>query len=74
MADIQKPKLLILAVLADRKPVDLHIFRNYKSAEEILNEHNGTSSNYFIEEHKFIFNSLKSTEKYKWNQYNTSKK
>ncbi|CAB3247732.1 unnamed protein product [Arctia plantaginis] len=44
MADIKHPKLLILAILADRKPVDLHIFRNYKSAQEILNEHNGTTS------------------------------
>ncbi|XP_049874169.1 85/88 kDa calcium-independent phospholipase A2 [Pectinophora gossypiella] len=44
MADIQHPKLMILAVLADRKPVDLHIFRNYQSAQEILNLHNGTAS------------------------------
>ncbi|KAM3966114.1 calcium-independent phospholipase A2 VIA [Aphomia sociella] len=44
MADIKHPKLCILAVLADRKPVDLHIFRNYKSAQEILDEHNGTQS------------------------------
>lgn len=44
MADIKRPKLCILAVLADRKPVDLHIFRNYQSAQEILDEHNGTLS------------------------------
>lgn len=44
MADIKKPNLMILAVLADRKPVDLHIFRNYQSAQEILNEYNGTTS------------------------------
>ncbi|XP_059053783.1 85/88 kDa calcium-independent phospholipase A2 [Achroia grisella] len=44
MADIKHPKLCILAVLADRKPVDLHIFRNYQSAQEILDEHNGTLS------------------------------
>ncbi|CAH2245451.1 jg8709 [Pararge aegeria aegeria] len=44
MADIDHPKLMILAVLADRKPVDLHIFRNYQSAQDILNEYNGTSS------------------------------
>lgn len=43
MSDIKHPKLMILAVLADRKPVDLHIFRNYKSAHEILSEHNGTT-------------------------------
>ncbi|XP_068618165.1 85/88 kDa calcium-independent phospholipase A2 [Battus philenor] len=44
MADISHPKLLILAVLADRKPVDLHIFRNYQSPQEILDQYNGTSS------------------------------
>ncbi|CAG9561409.1 unnamed protein product [Danaus chrysippus] len=44
MADIKKPNLMILAVLADRKPVDLHIFRNYQSAQEILNDYNGTAS------------------------------
>ena len=44
MADIDHPKLMILAVLADRKPVDLHIFRNYQSAQDILNDYNGTFS------------------------------
>ncbi|KAL0822332.1 hypothetical protein ABMA28_004431 [Loxostege sticticalis] len=44
MADIKHPKLMILGVLADRKPVDLHIFRNYQSAQEILDAYNGTSS------------------------------
>lgn len=36
MADIRTPKLLITGVLADRKPVDLHLFRNYESPSEIL--------------------------------------
>ncbi|XP_061714883.1 85/88 kDa calcium-independent phospholipase A2-like [Cydia pomonella] len=40
MADLTHPKLMILALLADRKPVDLHIFRNYQSAEEVLEAHN----------------------------------
>ncbi|XP_047534908.1 85/88 kDa calcium-independent phospholipase A2 [Vanessa atalanta] len=44
MADIDHPKLMILAVLADRKPLDLHMFRNYQSAQEILTEYNGTYS------------------------------
>ncbi|XP_072947664.1 85/88 kDa calcium-independent phospholipase A2 isoform X1 [Epargyreus clarus] len=44
MADIEHPKLMILALLADRKPVDLHIFRNYQSAQDILDEYNGTIS------------------------------
>lgn len=36
MAEISHPKLLITGLLADRKPVDLHIFRNYMSPSEIL--------------------------------------
>ncbi|XP_013146930.1 PREDICTED: uncharacterized protein LOC106109842 isoform X1 [Papilio polytes] len=44
MADLVHPKLMILAVLADRKPVDLHIFRNYLSAQEILDHFNGAKS------------------------------
>ncbi|XP_024082546.1 85/88 kDa calcium-independent phospholipase A2 isoform X2 [Cimex lectularius] len=36
MADIMHPKLMIMGCLADRKPVDLHIFRNYENASEIL--------------------------------------
>lgn len=37
MTDIKEPKLIITGVLADRKPVELHIFRNYQSANDILN-------------------------------------
>ncbi|KAF2880119.1 hypothetical protein ILUMI_26054 [Ignelater luminosus] len=36
MTDIKKPKLLITGVLADRKPVELHLFRNYQSPNDIL--------------------------------------
>ncbi|XP_035721623.1 85/88 kDa calcium-independent phospholipase A2-like [Vespa mandarinia] len=36
MADIERPKLMITGVLADRKPVDLHLFRNYESPSELL--------------------------------------
>lgn len=36
MADITHPKLMITAVLADCKPVDLHIFRNYPSPSEMI--------------------------------------
>ncbi|XP_015588619.1 85/88 kDa calcium-independent phospholipase A2 [Cephus cinctus] len=36
MAHIKNPKLIITGVLADRKPVDLHIFRNYESPSSIL--------------------------------------
>lgn len=36
MTDIMHPKLMVTGVLADRKPVDLHFFRNYVSASDIL--------------------------------------
>ncbi|CAH0547476.1 unnamed protein product [Brassicogethes aeneus] len=36
MSDIRHPKLMITGVLADRKPVELHLFRNYDSPSEIL--------------------------------------
>lgn len=36
MTDIKHPKLMITGVMADRKPVDLHLFRNYQSASDIL--------------------------------------
>lgn len=36
MSDIRHPKLMITGVLADRKPVDLHLFRNYDSPSKIL--------------------------------------
>ena len=36
MTDIHAPKLMIPGVLADRKPVELHLFRNYKSSSELL--------------------------------------
>lgn len=36
MADIKTPKVMITGVLSDRKPVDLHLFRNYTSPSELL--------------------------------------
>ena len=36
MADIQGMKIMITGVLADRKPVDLHLFRNYDSPSKIM--------------------------------------
>lgn len=36
MADMKHPKIMVTGVMADRKPVDLHLFRNYKCASEIL--------------------------------------
>lgn len=37
MSDIKKPKIMITAVLAEKKPVDLHLFRNYDAPSVILN-------------------------------------
>ncbi|XP_046659863.1 85/88 kDa calcium-independent phospholipase A2 isoform X3 [Homalodisca vitripennis] len=36
MADIKHPKLMITGVLSDRKPVELHLFRNYLSPSELV--------------------------------------
>lgn len=36
MGDIKHPRVMITACLADRKPVDLHFFRNYESPNEML--------------------------------------
>ncbi|XP_063216662.1 85/88 kDa calcium-independent phospholipase A2 isoform X2 [Bacillus rossius redtenbacheri] len=38
MADIKKPRLIITSVLADRKPAELHLFRNYRSPRRLLGE------------------------------------
>ncbi|XP_017884788.1 85/88 kDa calcium-independent phospholipase A2 [Ceratina calcarata] len=37
MSDIKKPKVMITGVLADKKPVDLYLFRNYDAPSTILN-------------------------------------
>lgn len=36
MTDIEHPKIMVTGVMADRKPVDLHLFRNYTCASDIL--------------------------------------
>lgn len=36
MADIKEPKLIITGCLADRKPVEQHLFRNYESPSDLL--------------------------------------
>nr|CAD7458429.1 unnamed protein product [Timema tahoe] len=36
MASVTHPKVMITGVLADRKPVDLHLFRNYPSPSTLL--------------------------------------
>lgn len=36
MAAITRPKIMITGVLADRNPVDLHLFRNYESPSALL--------------------------------------
>ena len=37
MTDIKRLKVMITGVLADRKPVDLHLFRNYDSPSLLMN-------------------------------------
>ncbi|XP_076161637.1 85/88 kDa calcium-independent phospholipase A2-like [Ptiloglossa arizonensis] len=36
MSNLKKPKIMITGVLADKKPVDLHLFRNYDSPSALL--------------------------------------
>uniref|UniRef100_A0A182QI25 phospholipase A2 n=1 Tax=Anopheles farauti TaxID=69004 RepID=A0A182QI25_9DIPT len=36
MSDIKHPRLMVTGVMADRKPVNLHLFRNYECASDIL--------------------------------------
>ncbi|XP_050301399.1 85/88 kDa calcium-independent phospholipase A2 isoform X2 [Anthonomus grandis grandis] len=36
MSDIKHPKVMITSLLADRKPAELHLFRNYNSPSNIL--------------------------------------
>ncbi|XP_066157041.1 85/88 kDa calcium-independent phospholipase A2 [Euwallacea fornicatus] len=36
MSDIKHPKVMITGLLADRKPAELHLFRNYNSPSNIL--------------------------------------
>ncbi|XP_030753365.1 85/88 kDa calcium-independent phospholipase A2 isoform X2 [Sitophilus oryzae] len=36
MSDIKHPKVMITGLLADRKPAELHLFRNYTSPNNIL--------------------------------------
>lgn len=36
MNTIEKPKIMVTATKNDMKPMDLHLFRNYKSSSEIL--------------------------------------
>lgn len=36
MTDIKKPKVLVTGCLADRKPVELHLFRNYQAPLDVL--------------------------------------
>lgn len=38
MSDIKHPKVMVAGCLADRKPVDLHMFRNYDGPQEILGD------------------------------------
>ncbi|CAG9771001.1 unnamed protein product [Ceutorhynchus assimilis] len=36
MSDIKNPKVMVTGLLADRKPTELHLFRNYNSPSTIL--------------------------------------
>jgi calcium-independent phospholipase A2 len=38
MSSISKPRLMIMTALVDRRPIDLHILRNYISPEAMLGQ------------------------------------
>lgn len=48
MSDILYPKIMVTGVMADRKPVDLHLFRNYTCASDILGIVTPTSNYFFF--------------------------
>jgi len=56
MANIERPKIMITGVLADRKPVDLHLFRNYDPPSVLLN----------IPENKMFKSTLSSHDQLLW--------
>ncbi|XP_076312076.1 85/88 kDa calcium-independent phospholipase A2-like isoform X2 [Tachypleus tridentatus] len=49
MSDIKNVKVIVTAVLADRLPAELHLFRNYKSPDEILGvREDGLCSQFYV--------------------------
>ncbi|KZC05683.1 PREDICTED: 85/88 kDa calcium-independent phospholipase A2 [Dufourea novaeangliae] len=48
MSDIKKPKVMITGVLADKKPVVLHLFRNYDSPSALLQVQDSSTSNAYL--------------------------
>lgn len=57
MSDIKHPKIMVTGVMADRKPVDLHLFRNYTCASDILGIVTPTSK-FFCVIYLFNYNVL----------------
>lgn len=55
MTDIKHPKIMVTGVMADRKPVDLHLFRNYISASDILGIVTPISKFSLIKHNFFLF-------------------
>ncbi|XP_076756311.1 calcium-independent phospholipase A2 VIA [Xylocopa sonorina] len=48
MSDIKNIKIMITGVLADKKPVDLYLFRNYDAPSTLLNVTESSSSSHFV--------------------------
>lgn len=62
MANIKHPKLIITGTLADRKPAELHIFRNYESPSSILRIQSNSPFEPFISpEQQFIWEAARAT-------------
>lgn len=62
MSDIKKPKIMITGLLADRKPVDLHLFRNYESPSTLLQiPENSTFSSPAPPEEQLLWEAARAT-------------
>lgn len=46
MGDILKPRVMLTATVGDKFPADLHLFRNYKSPDDILGYSNSSGSSH----------------------------
>lgn len=46
MGDVLKPRVMLTATVGDKFPADLHLFRNYKSPDDILGYSNSSGSSH----------------------------
>lgn len=62
MSDIEKPKIMITSVLADKKPVDLYLFRNYDAPSALLEiPENSTSASPVPPNEQLLWHAARAT-------------